>query len=554
MDDSLFNFSNTGEQNERKREKEARENAFKESFDLIENSLCDVFDRISESNYYQKDTFDFLKQNAFDMLEFFEEKEDEVLAENFIAYMEDFASMFEQRPENDAVMDHLLNDWMMQQGTMRVGKGWLSATHEHRGNRPKGGQTEVDLLGNVGKDWKGGLSLGPWQIAVNPGTYGEYLDHLKKDKSSEAKIILKRLKEQGNPIGQGTRGPIANEWKKISKDPLLRETFFKTQKAYIFKHHYIEAVKNIQKKTEIKVDDLSLTTQEVIWSSAVQHGGSGGADVVIKAIESGFENEMELIDKIYKTRISKYPDEKNRYLGDPNSPYPGEREDALNYYKEEAVKSNLHPIEAHYRATHPPMPPFGPNPDIVRSEDTGEITPFFLSKESDVNIALFSYYHDGVIANSSKIPTFAEFIIQTISQYFPQSDAQKGPMVDISRSGKSFVTTFADGIRLGKAELTTVFEEAMGLIVPDTEKEGVKIGSIAEQKANEILNSEKKIPEIYLQKGTRETEPETITRQSIKITAKDIDEGIGKLKVKLITLMSAVENSGGKNIEFRQSV
>src|SRR5690606_35045170 len=93
-----------------------------------------------------------------------------------------------------------------------------------------------------------------------------------------------------------------NKWQEIARrDP---EGFKREQKAYITKTHYQPQIEKIQRETGLRVDKLSPAMQNVIFSTAVQHGAN--TDIIINAIKQTGKttSEQELINKIYDLRWS----------------------------------------------------------------------------------------------------------------------------------------------------------------------------------------------------------------------------------------------------------
>lgn len=88
------------------------------------------------------------------------------------------------------------------------------------------------------------------------------------------------------------------EWKKLATDP----KFAQAQHDYIKSSYYDPAVSRINKSLGLNVNTRSKALQDVIWSTAVQHG-VGGALTVFK--NAGVKNGMsdrEIIQRVYKER------------------------------------------------------------------------------------------------------------------------------------------------------------------------------------------------------------------------------------------------------------
>jgi hypothetical protein len=89
-------------------------------------------------------------------------------------------------------------------------------------------------------------------------------------------------------------------WKSIAaKQP---EKFEQLQHDFIQNSHFAPAVSKVEKAIGLNVSDRSTALQDVLWSTAVQHG-SGGAATVFKnaGITSGM-TDQEIILRIYAER------------------------------------------------------------------------------------------------------------------------------------------------------------------------------------------------------------------------------------------------------------
>jgi len=160
-----------------------------------------------------------------------------------------------------------------------------------------------DGSSTIGYDDQGGTSYGIYQISSRAGTMRLFVDYLKE----RAPDWGRRLNAAGplNTGGRGGAGP--REWKKIAaEDP---ERFAQLQQDFITQTHYIPALQEIQERTGVDVQGQSPALQEVLWSTAVQHGPRGAARIFSSAIGKGepakggaTQFEQKLIDKVYSAR------------------------------------------------------------------------------------------------------------------------------------------------------------------------------------------------------------------------------------------------------------
>lgn len=153
----------------------------------------------------------------------------------------------------------------------------------------------------IGYDRKGGTSYGTYQISSKSGTMSRFIDYLKE----VAPQWASRLEKSGSANTGSTRGSMPREWKKIAaEDP---ELFEKLQYDFIKKSHYEEALAQISEENGFNVAERSQALKETLWSTSVQHGASGAADIFNKALErlvnKGQEiTDKKLIDEIYSNR------------------------------------------------------------------------------------------------------------------------------------------------------------------------------------------------------------------------------------------------------------
>lgn len=166
----------------------------------------------------------------------------------------------------------------------------------------------------IGWDSKGGTSYGTFQIASRTGTFKNFVQWLKDNNHQDVAEAL-----SVSPADGGKRGNTAAIWKQLVADGKLTEDM---EKAFIKETHY--------DVTMSKVSDPDLRTlinnhpalQDVVWSTATQHGGGGAAKIFNKAYKAGMSAE-ELIDSVYDKRTAAFA----------NNPY---REAATRRFKSEA--------------------------------------------------------------------------------------------------------------------------------------------------------------------------------------------------------------------------
>lgn len=156
-------------------------------------------------------------------------------------------------------------------------------------------------VGAVGYDPSGGTSYGVYQIASRPGSMGDFIKYLRKRQPEWAH----RLQAAGPANTGSTRGAMPGEWKKIAQENPKR--FEQLQRDFIRTHFHNPAAKSIYHTTGLDVNQRSQALQEVLWSTAVQHGAAGARKIFAKAVRQlelrGRElSDAALIQRVYKVR------------------------------------------------------------------------------------------------------------------------------------------------------------------------------------------------------------------------------------------------------------
>ncbi len=191
--------------------------------------------------------------------------------------------------------------------------GALSARFESGGGGP----------GVIGYDQNGGTSYGTYQISSKAGTMKLFIDYL----SQHAPDLAQKLEAAG-PANTGSRsGKMPEVWKQLTAADPAR--FEKLQSDFIDQTLYLPAVQQIADRTGLDISKAPRALQEVLWSTAVQHGSKGAADIftnAIKTVES--QNDQlgmaKLIGTVYDMRANSFA-----------SSGPGVRAAVMNRFKEE---------------------------------------------------------------------------------------------------------------------------------------------------------------------------------------------------------------------------
>jgi hypothetical protein len=169
------------------------------------------------------------------------------------------------------------------------GLGSLSALHESN----KSGS------GAIGYDRQGGTSYGKYQISSARGTFSKFLEFLDSQGGNGAKIA-QRLREAGKSNTGSKSGGVPEEWNKIVSEGLMGDY----EHAFIKATHYDPVMFNLPDEIKDLVNS-SKTLQDVVWSTAVQHGSLAATSLIMKAA-SGSKDPESFIRKLYGSRVTQF--------------------------------------------------------------------------------------------------------------------------------------------------------------------------------------------------------------------------------------------------------
>jgi hypothetical protein len=168
--------------------------------------------------------------------------------------------------------------------------GELSAKYETGGRGPGTVST--------GSGDPGGVSYGSYQMATKMGTVGRFVGQAGFQWAKDF---------QG--LTPGT-APFTACWKRIAANET--DAFQRAQHAFIKKSHYDLLAAKILAEDGLDVNTRSRALQDVVWSTAVQHGGASSivhkAIANVKSKPSDPEFDKQLISAIYAERGRKKPD------------------------------------------------------------------------------------------------------------------------------------------------------------------------------------------------------------------------------------------------------
>ena len=198
----------------------------------------------------------------------------------------------------------------------------------------------------IGSDPVGGASYGTYQVSTKTGKMDQFLDYLKTE-NPEAYAQLAPLKgDMYDP-----RGQFAQKWKElVSKGTITQETENK-----FMKKDFDTAALNIKGETGLDVSTRSKALQQVLFSTAVQHGTRGAAKIFSKAL-SGKDlsklSDEEIIQLVYEER-GRRSSETGELVHFKSSPRNIQESVARRFQKEKLLATNLYSKEKEMESTSP---------------------------------------------------------------------------------------------------------------------------------------------------------------------------------------------------------
>jgi len=153
----------------------------------------------------------------------------------------------------------------------------------------------------IGFDPRGGTSYGKYQLSSREGSMAIFLKYIDK----YAPHWAGRLRGAG-PLNSGyCGGPVAEQWKRIAAEN--PEKFEFLQDKFVYETYYLPARRKVMDRVGVDVSNRHGALQELLWSTAVQHGVSGGVDIFVRAAhrvrhmdDSSFNKA--LVEEIFRQR------------------------------------------------------------------------------------------------------------------------------------------------------------------------------------------------------------------------------------------------------------
>lgn len=151
----------------------------------------------------------------------------------------------------------------------------------------------------IGYDKKGGTSYGRFQLSSRQGSMEGFLRFLES-KGGEAAAIAARLRSAGPADTGGKSGAMPEAWKREAQTP----GFADLEREYIQREFYEPAMRSLPSGAAAAVQ-ASPQLQQMVWSTAVQHGAGGAADIFRKAWRDGMGNE-DFVRAAYAERATRF--------------------------------------------------------------------------------------------------------------------------------------------------------------------------------------------------------------------------------------------------------
>jgi hypothetical protein len=209
---------------------------------------------------------------------------------------------------------------------------------QHLGTLSAGFESGRAGVAAIGYDTNGGTSYGTYQISSRAGTMERFLDYLETQMPEWAK----RLRAAG-PANTGSRqGAMPEVWQSIAAEDATR--FARLQHDFIEKTHYLPALQEIAQRTGVNLAHSPKATQEVLWSTAVQHGAKGAANIFCTALDApanrpGTPLTQDFVASIYATRARQFDRSSTEVQAAVQRRFQQEQQTALAMFAHEAATS-----------------------------------------------------------------------------------------------------------------------------------------------------------------------------------------------------------------------
>ena len=194
--------------------------------------------------------------------------------------------------------------------------GFYSSAGKGLGDLAAKFESGSEGIAAIGYDRKGGTSYGKYQIASRVGTMDAFISYLQ-DKAPD---LAGRLHAAGPANTGGKNGRMPAEWRAIAAEQPIR--FEQLQSDFIRTSHFEPAMRGVAESTGLAFENMPVALQEVLFSTAVQHGPSGATRIITEAVQrvgaqklqpgggkkstAGKKAEEQLITQIYNLRAGQF--------------------------------------------------------------------------------------------------------------------------------------------------------------------------------------------------------------------------------------------------------
>ena len=155
-----------------------------------------------------------------------------------------------------------------------------------------------DKSNAIGYDETGGNSYGDYQIETKSGTMNDFIEYMKNKKEYQKYYNeLHKIEKKVSLSGDNT---FKNIWNKISED----NNFKQAQHDFIIDKKYNKLMDGINDIKGINIEKRNSLLKELLISVAVQHGETGGKNIIRSALGNDVSNlsDEDIITRIYDER------------------------------------------------------------------------------------------------------------------------------------------------------------------------------------------------------------------------------------------------------------
>lgn len=188
-----------------------------------------------------------------------------------------------------------------------------------------------------------------YQIATKTWGMNEFLKFIQ----SKNLDIYWRLNNKKSDMWR-VNWSFANEWIAISRDKTLSKNFAELQHNYVKATHYDVAMSKLNNPKLVAIINNSKTLQEVMRSTATQHGWTWAASIFNEVYRESI-TEKDLVSAIYKERGTKFGNStsqvrqsvKNRFLEEKSIAIAMlEKEKKWNFINKDSYQNSTQVVEA----------------------------------------------------------------------------------------------------------------------------------------------------------------------------------------------------------------